>query len=59
MGNVYVTKMKLNDIVTHMTIARQRLGKHIPGVTLSKIEGQSRILNNRRSVFHGVRVEEL
>jgi hypothetical protein len=26
-------------IVTHMTIARQRFGKHIPGVTLSKIEG--------------------
>jgi hypothetical protein len=27
-----------NDIVTHMPIARQRLGKHIPQVTLSTIE---------------------
>jgi hypothetical protein len=28
----------LEDIVTHMTIARQRLGKDIPEVTLSIIE---------------------
>jgi hypothetical protein len=27
-----------NDIVTHMSIAKQRLGKHIPEVTLSTIE---------------------
>jgi hypothetical protein len=27
------------NIVTHMTIARQRLGKYIPGVTLSTVEG--------------------
>jgi hypothetical protein len=28
----------MNNIVTHMTIARQRLGKHCPGITLSTIE---------------------
>jgi hypothetical protein len=28
-----------NDIVTHMVIARQRRGKHIPGVTLATVEG--------------------
>jgi hypothetical protein len=28
-----------NNIVTHIPIARQRLGKHIPEVMLSTIEG--------------------
>jgi hypothetical protein len=34
------------DIVTHMTIARQRLSKHIPGVTLSTI-GENPLLDNK------------
>jgi hypothetical protein len=29
----------LYNIVTHMPLARQRLGKHIPEVTLSTTEG--------------------
>jgi hypothetical protein len=29
---------KFQNIVTHMTIGRQRLAKHIPGATLSTIE---------------------
>jgi hypothetical protein len=28
-----------HSIVTHMTIARQRIGKHISEVTLSTVEG--------------------
>jgi hypothetical protein len=28
-----------HNIVTHMPIARQRFGKHIPEITLSTIEG--------------------
>jgi hypothetical protein len=28
----------INNIVTHITIARQRLGKHVPEVTLSTME---------------------
>jgi hypothetical protein len=38
--------------VTHMNIARQRLGKHIPEVTLSIIEGHPLLGNgpiNRNS----------
>jgi hypothetical protein len=31
--------------MTHMTIARQRLGKHIPNVTLPTIEGHSLLGN--------------
>jgi hypothetical protein len=33
-------------IVTHMTIAGQRLGKHIPEITLSTTEGHQ-LLGNR------------
>jgi hypothetical protein len=33
------------NIVTHMTIARQQLGKHIPEVTLSTIEGYALLGN--------------
>jgi hypothetical protein len=50
-----------------MSIARQRLGKHIPEFTLSKIEeypllGNGPIntfLTTEDGVFHGVRAEEL
>jgi hypothetical protein len=52
--------------VTHMTIARQRIGKHSPGVTLSTI-GHSLLDNGpinthsrtEGSVLRGVRAEEL
>jgi hypothetical protein len=53
--------------MTHMTIARQRLGKHIPKVSLSTIQGHQLLGNepiNTRSgnvtrVFRGVCAEEL
>jgi hypothetical protein len=46
----------LEDIMTYMPIARQRLGKHIPDVTLSTLKGHlllgigqsTRILDKRR-----------
>jgi hypothetical protein len=37
-----------HNTVTHMTIARQRLGKHIPGVMLSTTEGHT-LLGNGHS----------
>jgi hypothetical protein len=51
-----------------MTIARQRLGKHIPAVTLSTIEtrlllgneiNKHTFLITEDGVFRGVRAEEL
>jgi hypothetical protein len=43
--------------VTHMTIARQRLGKHIPGVTLSTIKGHP-LLGNGSIDTHSRTTEE-
>jgi hypothetical protein len=56
-----VRKYIWHNIVTHMPIARQRLDKHIPEVTLSTIEGHSLLgigpINthscNRETVFSG------
>jgi hypothetical protein len=42
----YTHTMDIKNTVTHMTIVRQRLGKHIPEFTLSTIEGRS-LLGNR------------
>jgi hypothetical protein len=57
----------VESVVTHMLIARQRLGKHIPEVTLSTIEGHPLLGNGpinthylqQAGVFHAVRAEEL
>jgi hypothetical protein len=38
-------------IVKHMPIAKQRLGEHIPEVTLSKIEGYP-LLDNGPIITH-------
>jgi hypothetical protein len=37
--------------VTHMPIAKQRLGKHIPEINLSMIEGRP-LLDNRPINMH-------
>jgi hypothetical protein len=46
-----------------MPVSRQRLGKHIPEVTLSTIEGHpslgNALLITKDGVFRGVRAEEL
>jgi hypothetical protein len=39
------------NIVTHMTIARQQLGKHNPGVTLSTKEGHPSLGNRPINPF--------
>jgi hypothetical protein len=57
----------LSHTVTHMPVARQLVGKHIPEVTLSTIGypllGNGRIDTYSRTteddVFRGVHVEEL
>jgi hypothetical protein len=41
----------IENIVTHMPIAKQRLSKHIPEVTLSTIEGHS-LLGNEQINTH-------
>jgi hypothetical protein len=54
-------------IVTYMPVAKERLGKHIPEVTLSKIGhsllGSGQINTHSRQhkteFFYGVRAEEL
>jgi hypothetical protein len=43
-----------HSIVTHMTIARQRFGKHISEVTLSKVKENPLLAsNNTRTVRSG------
>jgi hypothetical protein len=40
-----------DHIVTHMTTARQRGGKHVPKVTLSKVEGHPLLGNESLNTF--------
>jgi hypothetical protein len=40
-----------DNIVTHMTIAKQMLGKHIPEVTLSTIEGHPFLSNETINIY--------
>jgi hypothetical protein len=40
-----LSEVRIVDTETHMPIARQRLGKHIPEVTLSTIEGHPSLGN--------------
>jgi hypothetical protein len=44
------------DIVTHNTIARQRLGKLVPEVTLSTIEGRQLLCNGSINTFTQQRI---
>jgi hypothetical protein len=39
------------NIVTNMTIARQRIGKHIPEMTLSIVEGPPLLASKSQHTF--------
>jgi hypothetical protein len=45
-------ELQKNYIVTHMTIARQRLGKNIPAVTVSTILEGHPLLSNESIYTH-------
>jgi hypothetical protein len=42
---------ELKNTVTHMTIVRQRLGTHVPEVTLSTVEGRALLGNGSVDTF--------